>query len=192
VSVRMVEIWVNRKQKAHPMASRVSAHVVREDMAAACKLGASHWKMLLSPVSEVVNPTTPQIRDKITKKPVVMFPIGKYIGNIRAGRDKTDATIQTTQSQQTHKIQINQPIQHFFNSSFLLSYLFHQTFESHDSLPKKQSQAQWNTTQDSVPRGLRPLIWILKPWPFNFKHRKIRTCPYFVIGRWACIYINQD
>jgi len=73
------------------MANRVSAHVVSEDMAAACKLGASHWKMLLSPVREVVNPTTPAIRDNITKKPVVMFPIGKYIGNIRAGRDKTDA-----------------------------------------------------------------------------------------------------
>lgn len=73
------------------MASRVSAHVVNEDMAAACKLGAFHWKMFCNPVSEVVNPTTPATRDKITKKPVVMFPIGKYIGNIRAGMDKTDA-----------------------------------------------------------------------------------------------------
>lgn len=77
------------------MANRVRAHVVSEDMAAACKLGASHWKMLLSPVREVVKPTTPAIRDNITKKPVVMFPIGKYIGNIRAGRDKTDATYHT-------------------------------------------------------------------------------------------------
>lgn len=47
--------------------------------------------MFCNPVSEVVNPTTPATREKITKKPVVMFPIGKYIGNIRAGMDKTDA-----------------------------------------------------------------------------------------------------
>jgi hypothetical protein len=73
------------------MASRVSAHVVNEDIAAAFKLGAFHWNMLFNPVTEVVNPTTPAIRVKIMKKPVVMFPIGKYIGNIRAGVVKTDA-----------------------------------------------------------------------------------------------------
>lgn len=73
------------------MASKVSAHVVNEDMAAACKLGASHSKMLSNPVNEVANPTTPAVREKITKKPVAMFPNGKYIGNMRAGVDKTDA-----------------------------------------------------------------------------------------------------
>ena len=47
------------------MASKVRAHVVKEDTAAACKLGAFHWKMLCNPVSEVVNPTTPAMREKI-------------------------------------------------------------------------------------------------------------------------------
>lgn len=69
----------------------MSAHVVSEDIAAAFKLGAFHWNMLFNPVIEVVNPTTPAIRVKIMKKPVVMFPIGKYIGNILAGVVKTDA-----------------------------------------------------------------------------------------------------
>lgn len=36
-------------------------------------------------------PTTPARREKMTKKPVAMFPKGKYIGNIRAGIDRTDA-----------------------------------------------------------------------------------------------------
>lgn len=40
---------------------------------------------------EVAIPTTPARSEKITKKPVAIFPIGKYIGNIRAGIDKTDA-----------------------------------------------------------------------------------------------------
>jgi len=64
------------------MASRVSAHVVNEDMAAAFKLGAFHWNILFNPVTDVVKPTTPAIRVKIMKKPVAMFPIGKYIGNM--------------------------------------------------------------------------------------------------------------
>lgn len=46
---------------------------------------------LLSPVIEVVNPTTPARSDIITKKPVARLPIGKYIGNIRAGIDRTEA-----------------------------------------------------------------------------------------------------
>lgn len=75
------------------MASRVSAQVVNDDMAAACKLGAFHWNMLLSPVNEVAQPTTPAMSVKMMKKPVAMFPIGKYIGNILAGRDKTDAAM---------------------------------------------------------------------------------------------------
>lgn len=76
------------------MANRVSAQDVNEDMAAACKFGAFHWDMLCNPVSEVMNPTTPAMRVKIMKKPVVMLPIGKYIGNMRAGMDKTDAASQ--------------------------------------------------------------------------------------------------
>lgn len=69
----------------------MSAHVVNEDMAAAFKLGAFHWNILFNPVTDVVKPTTPAIRVKIMKKPVVMFPIGKYIGNMWAGVVKTDA-----------------------------------------------------------------------------------------------------
>ena len=60
-------------------------------MAAACTLGRSPWKMLFIEEIDVVNPTTPAIREKIMKCPVAMFPIGKYIGNILAGTDKTDA-----------------------------------------------------------------------------------------------------
>lgn len=33
----------------------------------------------------------PARREKMMKKPVAMFPIGKYIGNMRAGIDKIDA-----------------------------------------------------------------------------------------------------
>lgn len=36
-------------------------------------------------------PTRPAMSEKMTKKPVAMFPIGKYIGNMRAGISKTDA-----------------------------------------------------------------------------------------------------
>lgn len=36
-------------------------------------------------------PTRPEMSEKMTKKPVAMFPIGKYIGNMRAGISKTDA-----------------------------------------------------------------------------------------------------
>lgn len=36
-------------------------------------------------------PTTPAMREKITKKPVAVFPIGKYIGKRRAEIDKADA-----------------------------------------------------------------------------------------------------
>lgn len=36
-------------------------------------------------------PTTPARREKMMKNPVARLPKGKYIGNIRAGSDKTDA-----------------------------------------------------------------------------------------------------
>lgn len=36
-------------------------------------------------------PTTPAMREQMMKKPLAMFPTGKYIGNMRAGIDKTDA-----------------------------------------------------------------------------------------------------
>jgi hypothetical protein len=39
----------------------------------------------------VAMPTTPAMSEKMTKKPVAMFPTGRYIGNIRAGICKTDA-----------------------------------------------------------------------------------------------------
>jgi hypothetical protein len=32
-----------------------------------------------------VKPTTPARRERMMKKPVAKFPIGKYIGNMRAG-----------------------------------------------------------------------------------------------------------
>lgn len=82
-----------RKEQSniYPMASRVSAQVVREEAAAVCKLRASHWAILLSPVAEVAMPTTPAMSEKTTKKPVAMFPIGRYIGNMRAGICRTEA-----------------------------------------------------------------------------------------------------
>ncbi|KAF7151230.1 hypothetical protein RHSIM_Rhsim02G0018000 [Rhododendron simsii] len=42
-------------------------------------------------LTEVMNPTTPAMREKITKNPVARLPNGKYIGKIRAGIDNTDA-----------------------------------------------------------------------------------------------------
>lgn len=42
-------------------------------------------------MSDVAIPTTPAINANITKKPVAMFPTGKYIGKIFAGRDSVDA-----------------------------------------------------------------------------------------------------
>lgn len=42
-------------------------------------------------MSDVAMPTTPAINANITKKPVAMFPTGKYIGKIFAGRDSVDA-----------------------------------------------------------------------------------------------------
>lgn len=73
------------------MASSVRVHVTIEEAAAACKLGAFHWITLWIPVNEVMNPTTPAMREKITKNPVARLPNGKYIGKIRAGIDNTDA-----------------------------------------------------------------------------------------------------
>lgn len=73
------------------MASKVSAKVVNAETAAACKFGTFHSRTFCNPVMEVVNPTTPAIRENIMKNPVAIFPIGKYIGNIRAGIDNTDA-----------------------------------------------------------------------------------------------------
>lgn len=73
------------------MASIVRVQLRREEAAAAPKLGASHRRTLLTPVTEVATPTTPAMREKITKRPVAMFPIGKYIGNMRAGIDNIDA-----------------------------------------------------------------------------------------------------
>ncbi|KAK9288283.1 hypothetical protein L1049_016734 [Liquidambar formosana] len=73
------------------MASKVSDQVVRDEAAAAFKLERFHWITLWIPVSEVVKPTTPARSEKMMKTPVAMFPIGKYIGNMRAGTDKIDA-----------------------------------------------------------------------------------------------------
>lgn len=42
-------------------------------------------------MSDVAIPTTPAINENITKKPVAMFPTGKYIGKIFAGRDIPEA-----------------------------------------------------------------------------------------------------
>ena len=75
------------------MANTVSDKDARDEAAAACKLGAFQKATLLRPVSEVIMPTTPARRAKMTKKPVAIFPIGKYIGNMRAGIDKTDAAM---------------------------------------------------------------------------------------------------
>lgn len=73
------------------MARIVRDREAREEKAAVCKLERFQRNTLWSPVNEVVNPTTPAKRDRITKKPVAMLPIGKYIGNIRAGIDSTEA-----------------------------------------------------------------------------------------------------
>lgn len=55
---------------------------------------------LLIPVMEVVNPTTPAMREKITTNPVAKFPNGKYIGNILAGGCSTDAARNTKKDDQ--------------------------------------------------------------------------------------------
>lgn len=47
---------------------------------------------LVIPVADDAIPTTPAIKEKITKNPVAMFPNGKYIGNNRAGNVNVDAT----------------------------------------------------------------------------------------------------
>lgn len=75
------------------MARRVRDQEMREDAAAEWRFGESHSRTFMIPVSEVAIPTTPAISEKITKKPVAMFPTGKYIGKIFAGRESTDAAI---------------------------------------------------------------------------------------------------
>lgn len=75
----------------YPMARRVRDQEIREEAAAEWRFGESHWRTLMIPVSDVAIPTTPAINVNITKKPVAMFPTGKYIGNIFAGSDSVDA-----------------------------------------------------------------------------------------------------
>lgn len=70
------KIW-KASRGTYPMASRVSAQVIREEAAAAFKLGRSHCKTLWSPAREVPMPTTPARREKMTNKPVAIFPKGK-------------------------------------------------------------------------------------------------------------------
>lgn len=65
-----------RKKIFYPIASNVSSKDRRDDEAAAWRFGAFHWITLPIPITEVVNPTTPAMSDKITTKPVAMFPNG--------------------------------------------------------------------------------------------------------------------
>lgn len=68
---------IKKKARFHyPIASKVSNQEIREEAAAACRLGAFHCKTLMTPVMEVVNPTTPATREKITTNPVAKFPNG--------------------------------------------------------------------------------------------------------------------
>lgn len=78
--------------KIYPIASMVTAQVAREETDAVCKSEAFHFETLVIPVADVAIPTTPAIRENITKNPVAMFPTGKYIGNKWAGGDNVDAT----------------------------------------------------------------------------------------------------
>lgn len=80
-SVQLMSISLH----ANPMDRRVSDNDAREDAYAACKFGAFQRETLCSPVIEEVKPTTPARRERMMKKPVAKFPIGKYIGNMRAG-----------------------------------------------------------------------------------------------------------
>ncbi|CAK7332965.1 unnamed protein product [Dovyalis caffra] len=91
------EVKQGKSIKTNPKARRVSDNDAREDMYAACKFGEFQWKTLLSPVIEEVKPTTPARRERMMKKPVAIFPIGKYIGNMRAGIDKVAAACIFTQ-----------------------------------------------------------------------------------------------
>lgn len=75
----------------YPIASKVSSQVVREEKAAAYKFGAFHCITLWIPVSEEMKPTTPAISENMMRKPVAIFPKGKYIGKILAGNDRLDA-----------------------------------------------------------------------------------------------------
>lgn len=43
----------------HPMASNVSDQVIKEEEAAACRLGTFHWITLWIPVMEVIIPIIP-------------------------------------------------------------------------------------------------------------------------------------
>lgn len=76
------------------MASKVRDNVIREDAAAECKSEAVKRVRFKAPITEVIMPITPARRAKMINKPVAMFPIGKYMGNIRAGVVRTDATTQ--------------------------------------------------------------------------------------------------
>lgn len=69
-------------------------------------------------MNEVMNPTTPAMREKITKNPVARLPNGKYIGKIRAGIDNTDAA---------NNVQVSvmkQLVSHNKNRGVLLCVLF--------------------------------------------------------------------
>lgn len=79
-------------QKNYPIASIVTAQVAREETDAVCMFDAFHFVTLVIPVADVAIPTTPAIKAKITKNPVAMFPIGKYIGNKCAGIVNVEAT----------------------------------------------------------------------------------------------------
>lgn len=79
------------------MASKVRAQLVNEDIEAAFKLEGFQVRRLCSPVREVVKPTTPAMRENTMKNPVAIFPIGKYIGNILAGVDRTEAAFHKSQ-----------------------------------------------------------------------------------------------
>lgn len=67
------------------MARTVRAQVMIEEAAADKMLAGLACITSCNPVSEVITPTTPANSENITKNPVARLPIGKYIGNIRAG-----------------------------------------------------------------------------------------------------------
>lgn len=73
------------------MATRLRNKVMREAAAAECKCKAVPWETSLTLIVEVAIPTTPTRSATMRRNPVAMFPIGKYIGNIRAGTVRTDA-----------------------------------------------------------------------------------------------------
>lgn len=70
----------------YPIARRVRLQAMAEAEAAAGKLSKFQKRRWLSPEMTEAMPTTPAIRENITKKPVAAFPIGKYMGEKCAGR----------------------------------------------------------------------------------------------------------